>query len=63
MTRALLLLLFVGGVAFAGRPPEAVDADRVAAEAEVKDLERRARALQDQADERRAEVKRRLRAL
>jgi septal ring factor EnvC (AmiA/AmiB activator) len=62
MTRALVLLL-VGGVAFAGRPPEAVDADRVAAEAEVKDLERRAHALQDQADERRAEVKRRLRAL
>jgi len=49
--------------AFAGRPPEAVDADRAAAEAEVKDLERRARALQDQANERRAEVKRRLRAL
>jgi murein hydrolase activator len=62
MTRALLLLL-VGGVAFAGRPPEAVDADRVAAEAEVKDLERRARALSDQANERREEVKRRLRAL
>jgi murein hydrolase activator len=63
MTRGLALLLLVGGVAFAGRPPEAVDADRVAAEAEVKDLERRAHALQDQADERRAEVKRRLRAL
>lgn len=62
MKRALLLLL-VSGAAFAGRPPEAVDADRAAAEAEVRDLERRARALQDQANERRAEVKRRLRAL
>jgi septal ring factor EnvC (AmiA/AmiB activator) len=62
MKRALLLV-FVGGVALAGRPPEAVDADRAAAEAEVKDLERRAHALQDQANERRAEVKRRLRAL
>ena len=62
MRRALLLLL-LSSAAFAGRPPEAVDADRVAAEAEVKDLERRARALQEQANERRAEVKRRLRAL
>jgi len=62
MKRALLLL-FVSSVALAGRPPEAVDADRASAEAEVKDLERRARALQDQANERRAEVKRRLRAL
>ena len=62
MKRALLLV-FVSSVAFAGRPPEAVDADRAAAESEVKDLERRARALGDQADERRAEVKRRLRAL
>ncbi len=62
MTRALLLLL-VGGVAFAGRPPEAVDADRVAAEAEVKDLERRARALSEQAEARRASLRRRLRAL
>lgn len=63
MRRALLVLVLVGGVARAGRPPEAVDADRAAAEAEVKDLERRAHALQDQANERRAEVKRRLRAL
>ncbi|MCA1663090.1 MAG: hypothetical protein LC659_02245, partial [Myxococcales bacterium] len=66
MTRALLLVLvlvLVGGVAFAGRPPEAVDADRVAAEAEVKDLERRAHALSEQAAARRADVKRRLRAL
>jgi murein hydrolase activator len=62
MTRALLLVL-VGGVAFAGRPPEAVDADRVAAEAEVKDLERRAHALSEQASARKAELKRRLRAL
>lgn len=62
MTRALLLVL-VGGVAVAGRPPEAVDADRVAAEAEVHDLERRARALEEQAAERRDRLKRRLRAL
>ena len=61
--RRALLLLFVSSVAFAGRPPEAIDADRVNAEAEVKDLERRSHALQDQANERRTEVKRRLRAL
>ena len=62
MKRALLLM-FVSGVAFAGRPPEAVDADRVAAESEVKDLERRAHALQEQQTLRRTELKRRLRAL
>ena len=59
----LISLSFVSGVAYAGRPPEAVDADRAAAEAEVQDLERRSRALQEQASQRRAEVKRRLRAL
>jgi murein hydrolase activator len=61
--RRALVFVFVSSVAFAGRPPEAVDADRVAAEAEVKDLERRAHALQDQANLRRTELKRRLRAL
>jgi septal ring factor EnvC (AmiA/AmiB activator) len=60
--RALLLVL-VGGVAFAGRPPEAVDAERGAAEAEVHDLERRARALEEQSTARREQLKRRLRAL
>ncbi len=59
----MIFLLLFSGVAWAGRPPEAIDADRVNAEAEVKDLERRARALSDQANERRDEVKRRLRAL
>lgn len=66
MTRALLFLLasvVAAGVAFAGRPPEAVDADRIAAEAEVKDLERRARALEEQQALRRAQVKKRMRAL
>jgi septal ring factor EnvC (AmiA/AmiB activator) len=47
----------------AGRPPEAIDADRAAAEAEVHDLERRARALDEQTGERDARLKRRLRAL
>jgi septal ring factor EnvC (AmiA/AmiB activator) len=61
--RTLLALLALSGVAFAGRPPEAVDADRAAAAAEVEDLERRAQALSEQANQRRAEVKRRLRAL
>ncbi len=47
----------------AGRPPEALIADKAAAEAEVRDLERRARALDEQAQERRDRLKRRLRAL
>jgi septal ring factor EnvC (AmiA/AmiB activator) len=59
----LIFLFIVSGVAFAGRPPEAVDADRMAAESEVKDLERRAHALQEQQTVRRTELKRRLRAL
>ncbi|MDB4969119.1 MAG: Peptidase [Myxococcales bacterium] len=65
MTRALLFLsvALVAGVAFAGRPPEAVDADRIAAEAEVKDLERRSRALEEQQALRRSQLKKRLRAL
>jgi septal ring factor EnvC (AmiA/AmiB activator) len=60
---ALAAVLLVTGAAAAGRPPEAVDADRAAAEAEVQDLERRARALEEQQAERRVRLKRRLRAL
>jgi septal ring factor EnvC (AmiA/AmiB activator) len=59
----LLIFLSISSVAFAGRPPEAVDADRVSAESEVKDLERRAHALQEQQTQRRADLKKRLRAL
>jgi septal ring factor EnvC (AmiA/AmiB activator) len=62
MKRALLLLL-ICTPALAGRPPEAVDADRAAADAEVRDLERRARALEDQQALRRDRLKQRLRAL
>jgi septal ring factor EnvC (AmiA/AmiB activator) len=54
-------LLFVA--LFAGRPPEALKAEHEAAEAEVKDLERRSRALGEQAEERRGRLKRRMRAL
>ena len=63
MHRALPLLLMMVVPAFAGRPPEAVDADRAAAEAEVHDLERRSRALEEQQTLRRARLKQRLRAL
>jgi murein hydrolase activator len=66
MTRAtavLASLMVVSAAAHAGRPPEAIDADRAAAEAEVHDLERRAQALEEQAAERRARLKQRLRAL
>jgi septal ring factor EnvC (AmiA/AmiB activator) len=51
------------GPALARRPPEAIDADRAAAEAEVHDLERRARALEEQQQLRHARLKQRLRAL
>jgi septal ring factor EnvC (AmiA/AmiB activator) len=67
--RRWLGALLVAGVAgatpsaFGGRPPEAVDADRANAEAEVHDLERRERALQDQQAARRQRLKQRLRAL
>jgi septal ring factor EnvC (AmiA/AmiB activator) len=62
---ALLLLSLTGTVALAdsGRPLEALDADRAAAEADVHDLERRVRLLDQQLAERRAELKRRLRAM
>jgi septal ring factor EnvC (AmiA/AmiB activator) len=49
--------------AWAGRPPEAIDAERAAAEAEVHDLERRARALEEQQAVQRARLKQRLLAL
>jgi septal ring factor EnvC (AmiA/AmiB activator) len=45
------------------RPPEALLADRAAADAEVHDLDRRARALDQQSAERRERLKKRLRAL
>jgi septal ring factor EnvC (AmiA/AmiB activator) len=61
--KRVLLLAILSGTAHAGRPPEAVDADRAAAEAEVHDLERRARALEDQAAQRRERLKLRLREL
>jgi septal ring factor EnvC (AmiA/AmiB activator) len=64
MRRALLLLMMVAPLpALAGRPPEAIDADRGAADAEVRDLERRSRALEDQLAVRRGRLKQRLRAL
>ncbi len=69
MTRFWSSLLLFGvasaaaSSAFGGRPPEAVDADRGNAEAEVHDLERRERALQDQQADRRQRLKQRLRAL
>jgi septal ring factor EnvC (AmiA/AmiB activator) len=54
---------FAGDQAWAGRPPEALLADKAAAEAEVHDLERRARALEEQSQERTERLKRRLRAI
>jgi septal ring factor EnvC (AmiA/AmiB activator) len=58
---ALFALPAAGDVA--ERPAEALLADRNFAEAELRDLERRSRALGDQAAERRERLKRRLRAL
>jgi murein hydrolase activator len=55
--------IFMSASAWAGRPPEALLADKASAEAEVHDLERRARALEEQAEERTERLKRRLRAL
>ncbi len=62
-TALVLAVVLVAGAARAGRPPEAVDADRAAAEAEVHDLERRALALEEQQAERHDRLRRRLRAL
>jgi septal ring factor EnvC (AmiA/AmiB activator) len=59
----LYIWIFVCSAARADRPPEAIDAERVAAEAEVRDLERRAHSLDEQAAERRDRLRRRLRAL
>jgi septal ring factor EnvC (AmiA/AmiB activator) len=50
-------------VAAAGRPADAILEERAAAEAELRDLERRARALDDQAAQRRDRLRRRVRAL
>jgi septal ring factor EnvC (AmiA/AmiB activator) len=69
VSRASSLLLLAVVVAARGarsdepRPPEALAADRVAAESELHDLERRARALDEQAAERKARLKQRVRAL
>ncbi len=49
--------------AFAGKAPEVVEAARLAAAAEVHDLERRALALEAQTHERRDRLKQRLRAI
>jgi len=57
------LLLLAASTAFAGRPPEAIDADRNAAESDLRALERRSKSLGDQADERRDRLRKRLRAL
>jgi septal ring factor EnvC (AmiA/AmiB activator) len=63
MTRLCFIAAILFGDAFAGRPPPALLADRAAAEAEVHDLERRARSLGEQAGERKERLKLRLRAL
>jgi len=64
-TRLVLLgaLLLPGAPARAARPPEVEEAERQAALAEMRDLERRAIALEAQATERNARLKKRLRAL
>jgi septal ring factor EnvC (AmiA/AmiB activator) len=58
-----LLVVALCGTSWAGRAPEALFGDYAAAEAEVRDLERRAHALDEQAAERRERLKRRLRTL
>ena len=63
MRRALLAILLFSTEASAGRPPEALSAARAEAEAEARDLERRARALDEQTEGRESRLKRRLRAL
>jgi septal ring factor EnvC (AmiA/AmiB activator) len=60
---APLALWLLGGQAHAGRPPEALLGAQAEAEAEVKDLERRARTLDEQTGERNQRLRRRLRAL
>jgi septal ring factor EnvC (AmiA/AmiB activator) len=61
--RGAAALLLVAGTALAGRPPEAVEADRAAAEADWRDLERRTQSLSDQQTLRRDRLRHRLRAL
>lgn len=65
MSRLLLGVLLLAPVttSAAGRPPEALLQEKLAAEAEVQDLERRARSLDEQAAGRNQRLKRRLRAL
>jgi septal ring factor EnvC (AmiA/AmiB activator) len=58
-----LLLVLLPALVGAARPPEALESERAAADAEVRDLERRARALSAQAAERRERLRRRVRAL
>jgi septal ring factor EnvC (AmiA/AmiB activator) len=60
---AFAFTLTFAGPALAGRPPEAIVREQNEAEAEVNDLERRARSLDDQTAERDKRLKRRLRAL
>lgn len=57
------LALLLSAQVQAGRPPEAIARDRDAADAEVHDLERRARALDDAQAERQEQLKHRLRAI
>src|SRR5712692_1513597 len=69
MTR-LRLQAFVGSLALAAnaaaaavRPPEAIEADHGAAQAELQDLERRARSLEEQNALRREGLRRHIRVL
>lgn len=62
MRRALLLLL-VSTTALAARPPAAVEADRAAARAEVRDLERRVTAVGEELARKRGRLQERVRAL
>lgn len=62
MKRPLLLLLLATS-AQAARPPEALQADRAAAAAELRDLDRRGQALEVQLENRRQRLQLRLRAL
>jgi septal ring factor EnvC (AmiA/AmiB activator) len=60
---AIFALPAAGAGTEGDRPREALLADRASAEAELRDLERRSRALGEQAAERRERLKQRLRAL
>ncbi len=54
---------FGSTVAAAGRPDDAIDADRVAAQSDIADLERRMRSIEEQLALRRGALKQRVRAL